>query len=77
MTEQGVLLAHARSPAFDVYSRAEYIAPGESIPKPVLAHTNQADPRHTAQTPLTQYFVQQGVRMYAFTSSLQFPSGHR
>lgn len=77
MTEQGVLLAHARSRAFDVYSRAEYVAPGEPIPKSLSAHTNQGDLRHTAQTPLTQYFLQQGVRMYAFTSSFQFPSGHR
>ncbi|KAH8071798.1 velvet factor, partial [Cristinia sonorae] len=30
-----------------------------------------------AQTPLTQYFLQQGARMYAFASSAQFMSGSR
>ncbi|GJE91127.1 velvet factor-domain-containing protein [Phanerochaete sordida] len=48
---QGVMLARARSMPFDVYSRAEYVAP--------------------AQTPLTQYFMQQGVRMTV--SCLQRP----
>jgi len=43
IAEQGVVLASARSHAFDVYPRDEYVAP--------------------AQTPLTQYFLQQGVRM--------------
>ncbi|EKM50416.1 uncharacterized protein PHACADRAFT_263692 [Phanerochaete carnosa HHB-10118-sp] len=55
--DQGAMLARARSMPFDVYARAEYVAP--------------------AQTPLTQYFMQQGVRMYAFASSVQFMPGHR
>ncbi|KAI0825897.1 velvet factor-domain-containing protein [Irpex lacteus] len=46
IAEQGVILAQARTHAFDVYPREQYVAP--------------------AQTPLTQYFLQQGVRMYAF-----------
>ena len=41
MTEQGVVLAYARSLPFDVYSRAEYVAPGEtwaSCPCIIHAH---------------------------------------
>lgn len=30
---------------------------------------------HAAQTPLTQYFLQQGARMYAFATTIHFARG--
>ncbi|KAI0705130.1 velvet factor-domain-containing protein [Cytidiella melzeri] len=64
VAEQGTVLAQARSHVFDVYPREEYIAPGAcwnpSLPR-LMAH--DALIWITAQTPLTQYFLQQGVRI--------------
>ncbi|KAJ3489636.1 hypothetical protein NLI96_g1984 [Meripilus lineatus] len=50
------------------------LARARSLPFDVLSRNEYVAP---VQTPLTQYFLQQGARMYAFASSFQFVSGSR
>ncbi|KAI0820340.1 velvet factor-domain-containing protein [Trametes gibbosa] len=82
----GTVLAEARSLPFDVYPLRDYVAPGEKLS---LSLDSQTAPiTHacsssrsccafgcSAQTPLTQYFLQQGARMYAFASAIPFHRG--
>ncbi|KAH9852039.1 velvet factor-domain-containing protein [Lenzites betulinus] len=80
----GTVLAEARSLPFDVYPLRDYVAPGKK-PLPAssaapITHVRASSPPccapgRAAQTPLTQYFLQQGARMYAFASAIPFHRG--
>lgn len=64
--ESGTVLARARTRPFDVQPRHMYIAPRKPCRR---SYASLADGRiPTGQTPLTEFFLHQGARMYAFAS---------
>ena len=67
--ESGSVLAQARTRPFDVTPRRTYVAPSKPRrrrPAPAFALLMAGIP--TVQTRLTEYFLEQGARMYAFAS---------
>lgn len=68
--QSGTVLTYTTTQPFEVRERATYIAPRKqqlSLSSFVRRLLNES--LTLAQTPLTEFFLQQGARMYAFQSS--------